>query len=350
MGNKPQKTTETRSPYAPAIPALQSILDRTKALDPSTFTPEFSQNTQQGLTALGQLGQQPSATAAALRPIISGSQSAFQTGNNQLTKTAQGDYIGGNPYLDAVLRNANGLTADGVNSQYSAAGRYGSGAHTSALAREIGRQNTEALSNQYNTERSNQLNAAGSLSGQGFQGAALAPQLDSAEADRIGLQIAAGQGQDENAAATRLAPLAQLQAESSLVNPIAGAGGQATGTSVQQSNGLTSALGIGLGGLGALKSLGGLKGIASLFSLSDERAKENITEVGETHDGQPIYSYNYKGDPRTSLGLLAQDVEKTKPEAVGSVGGLKTVNYKMATKAAERGKTRSPSSFGALAS
>ena len=65
--------------------------------------------------------------------------------------------------------------------------------------------------------------------------------------------------------------------------------------------------------------------------FSDERLKENIQKVGETNDGQPIYRYNYKGDKNTQIGLLAQDVEKKHPDAVGLAGGYKTVNYKKAT-------------------
>jgi hypothetical protein len=70
--------------------------------------------------------------------------------------------------------------------------------------------------------------------------------------------------------------------------------------------------------------------------FSDERLKKDIKEIGETHDGQPIYSYKYKNDDRTQIGLMAQDVEKEHPEAVGLLGGYKTVDYKKATEDAER--------------
>ena len=70
--------------------------------------------------------------------------------------------------------------------------------------------------------------------------------------------------------------------------------------------------------------------------FSDKRLKEDVKEIGETHDGQPIYSYKYKGDDRTQIGLMAQDVEKKHPEAVGLMGGYKTVDYKKATEGAER--------------
>ena len=70
--------------------------------------------------------------------------------------------------------------------------------------------------------------------------------------------------------------------------------------------------------------------------FSDKRLKDDVKEIGETHDGQPIYSYKYKGDDRTQIGLMAQDVEKKHPEAVGLMGGYKTVDYKKATEGAER--------------
>lgn len=73
--------------------------------------------------------------------------------------------------------------------------------------------------------------------------------------------------------------------------------------------------------------------------FSDIRTKENVRKVGETFDKQPIYSFNYKGDPKTQMGLIAQEVERKHPEAVGLAGGLKTVDYDRATRnAARRGE------------
>ena len=72
--------------------------------------------------------------------------------------------------------------------------------------------------------------------------------------------------------------------------------------------------------------------------FSDRRLKENVKPIGKTHDGQTIYSYNYKGDPRTQIGLMAQEVEKKHPDAVGLAGGYKTVDYAKATADAARTK------------
>ena len=72
----------------------------------------------------------------------------------------------------------------------------------------------------------------------------------------------------------------------------------------------------------------GTQPVQGLFS--DERLKSNIEEVGQLHDGQPIYRYNM-GDGPTQIGLIAQNVEQNTPDAVGQSNGFKTVNYHKAT-------------------
>ena len=75
-------------------------------------------------------------------------------------------------------------------------------------------------------------------------------------------------------------------------------------------------------------ALGGLFGAAgNLMKLSDERAKENIKKIGQTDDGQNIYSYNYVGDPTPQMGLIAQEVEEDHPDAVKKIGGMLMVDY-----------------------
>lgn len=62
--------------------------------------------------------------------------------------------------------------------------------------------------------------------------------------------------------------------------------------------------------------------------LSDERDKRDIKKLGVGPDGLPLYSYNYKSDPKNApkrVGPMAQDVEKVAPEAVMNVGGHKVI-------------------------
>lgn len=72
----------------------------------------------------------------------------------------------------------------------------------------------------------------------------------------------------------------------------------------------------------AIGALGGL------FSLSDERAKEDKEKIAETKDGMGIYKFRYKGSPKTEIGLMAQQVAKKKPGAVAKTpSGLMAVDY-----------------------
>lgn len=73
--------------------------------------------------------------------------------------------------------------------------------------------------------------------------------------------------------------------------------------------------------------MGGLFGLGSALIMSDRRTKTDIEEVGETKDGQPIYTYRYKAGGPMQLGLMAQDVEKKRPDAVTTIGGIKHVDY-----------------------
>lgn len=124
--------------------------------------------------------------------------------------------------------------------------------------------------------------------------------------------------------------LAQMGAQTlGGLSPYSGQTSSGTSTGTQTSTATPSPWSI------ALNTIGTLGNIASRFMMptaSDERVKENIEEIGETYDGQPIYRFNYIGDPRTTIGLMAQDVEQLHPEAVGEVRGIKTVDYDTATK------------------
>jgi hypothetical protein len=108
-----------------------------------------------------------------------------------------------------------------------------------------------------------------------------------------------------------------------------GAGGGGAGKAVGQIAGLASSL---IPGGGIIKK--GLGVIGKIFS--DERMKENIRPIGELFDGQKVHSFNYKGDPRTQIGLIAQEVEHHRPHAVDHDHGMKTVDYHDATQHAVR--------------
>lgn len=153
-------------------------------------------------------------------------------------------------------------------------------------------------------------------------------------------------------------PTKQYATAATAISPFLQAAGQNTsssqsGSSIGSSTGLTNSLAqqnpadaqtLGFLGGAAIKAAPMIMGM-----FSDERVKDNIAPIGETFDGQPIYRFNYKGQPQTQIGLIAQDVERSNPDAVGSVGGVKTVNYDAATaRAAGKGHFADGGGVGAI--
>lgn len=105
---------------------------------------------------------------------------------------------------------------------------------------------------------------------------------------------------------------------------ISGLIGQNYQGKVSQNNAMMS----GLFGLGSA-------GLTGMFGLSDRRAKTNIRKIAKTSDGQNLYSYRYKGDPETRVGLMADEVLKRNPAAVARrPDGLLAVDYAEALKEA----------------
>jgi hypothetical protein len=95
-----------------------------------------------------------------------------------------------------------------------------------------------------------------------------------------------------------------------------------TAPSPQGSNALA-----GLGGIGSF--MAGAAQLLPMF-LSDKSEKTDIKKIGKDEDtGLNLYSYRYKGDPKTypkTVGPMAQEVEKKFPEMVKEVAGRKAVD------------------------
>jgi len=74
--------------------------------------------------------------------------------------------------------------------------------------------------------------------------------------------------------------------------------------------------------------MGTLLGLGQLVSMfpSDVRIKENIVPDG-TWKGHNVYHFNYVWDDVRRRGVMAQEVEQTRPDAVIEIDGIKHVNY-----------------------
>jgi hypothetical protein len=68
---------------------------------------------------------------------------------------------GQNPYLDAMYDQAAGKVAGSVNSNFSQAGRYGSGAHTGALTEGLGDMATNLYGGAYEADQGRRMQAIG---------------------------------------------------------------------------------------------------------------------------------------------------------------------------------------------
>lgn len=99
--------------------------------------------------------------------------------------------------------------------------------------------------------------------------------------------------------------------------------GTSSGTSVQKTNpGLMGNL-MGLGQLGMSAYSAGIFG-------SDVRIKRDIRLIERRKNGVGIYRYRYKWEPKGTqhIGVMAQEIERLMPEAIGPVTfGFKTVDY-----------------------
>jgi hypothetical protein len=287
-----------------------------------------------------------------------------------LQDTAQGKYLSGaNPYMDELISRSQRDAANQVAAKFAASGRYGSGNFSTAIADTTGRIATEARMQDYEQERARQMQAnqqvdAARMARLGLANqttiadrqlkaslAQMAPGLDQARQTMSYMpyltKLGAGQIQDE-------APWKTLGLYAGIEGPLAQAFGEQTAESTAHATRVTDEIrNETKQGSESKKTtqedsplkslLGGASLLTGLFGkLSDVRAKENIQRVGELDDGQKVYAYNYKGDPTPEIGLIAQEVEKVKPEAVATgPDGFKRVDYAAATTKAggKRGKS-----------
>lgn len=67
---------------------------------------------------------------------------------------------------------------------------------------------------------------------------------------------------------------------------------------------------------------------AALLAFSDRRLKTEVQKEGELPSGLNIYSYRYKGDPKLSVGVMADEAKSLYPDAVVKHGsGYDMVDY-----------------------
>lgn len=261
----------------------------------------------------------------------------------------KGGYFGGDR---AGIAAADLARQQGLADNQTIAGLYNSGYQT-ALGQANANANRELQAGTAEGQISNQAglglgqlygqaaNTYGSLGTQAFNQAEQGAAATLAAGNQ---QQSTQQAQDSyNKAMFDAQNQYPFQTTSWLSGILTGMGNQGSSTSTTSPGASTTsqvagAATAGVGILGATGAFGSTGWLSGLFA-SDERVKENIEPVGMTFDRQPIYRFNYLDDPRTQIGLIAQDVARAHPSAVGQMGGgVLGVNYDMATRqAADRG-------------
>lgn len=279
-GGGSTQTIQSADPWVGTQPYLTEVMGHAGTLYnqgygrtyyPGSTVVPFSEQTQGALSSIENRAHAGSPLTPATRDFTHGLLSQ-DMGNTEYGKTFSRvmSPANSNDATEGLLGRIRSDVRDAAASEFSAAGRYGSGKHAEALGRGISEGTAPILFSQYNTDRAAQLGAAQSaasaqsdLYGRQVQGAALAPQvaaMDYADASQLANVGRAYEGKDQelrNEAFDRyrhesMAPLSLLRDYyAPIVHGTAGLGGTTTGTQTPPSSGAGGAIGGALGGAAA---------------------------------------------------------------------------------------------------
>lgn len=347
-----QNTTQQSQtgPWQPAQGELEGILNQAGGLNTSV-TPAQStalNNLSSATSNLTNYSPEAGVDASAALGYNTTPQQGMLTSTNSGIAGTLSPYLSSSylnpmttPGLSTSLQGLNNSITNNINDEFAAAGMTGSPANATALAYGLAQGEAPLITQQYNTNVGQQQAAAQDVFNNANTTASglTAQQLAALQGQTTGASLAneiptlattPGAAQYSVANLANQTPYSNLGLLSSLISPIAALGSQSSGTSSSTGTSTASPMQDILQGSQALNNFGS-------FLWSDENLKEDITPVGMLYDSTPIYSYRYKsevdpsGTPR--IGVMAQDVEKTTPEAVVEIGParVKAVDYGKAT-------------------
>lgn len=377
-GGGSTNTVQKSDPWAGQQPYLSDIYSQAGALfsnnEPQyypgpTYAPLTGQ--QQGLVSdlinTGASGGTPTLQNAAqgvagtLSPGYTSATSVpFNQGNSVLSNELSSSYLNpwNSPSFQTVVGNTLASAMPAATASFTNGNRGNSGLETRAATMAANDAVGGLAQNQYQANQAIQNSAQQSaandyLAQQGNQikAMSLAPLIDQTSMNDLtqALQASGLSQQDAqniiNAQMQQynygqMLPWNQLNLFENAVNGTGSPGGSTTTSQPYFSNTGANIMG-GISSAAALASMasagaqaagysGLIMGAAPLLSFSDERVKQDIHKIGESDSGMPLYSYRYKweGPMSMHIGVLAQDVEKTRPEAVfHTPEGIKMVDY-----------------------
>lgn len=254
----------------------------------------------------------------------------FNAANGVLNNELSSNYLNpwNSPAFGSVVANTEASVLPQISSSFINGGRTDSGLATAAETQGLTNAVGNLAQSQYNTNQGIQNQAVAQASnnllqqtGQQNQAAFYAPFVSGQETSNMSAALnAAGLPQQDqqnqiNADVAQwnynqMQPWNQLGLYEGAITGTGNPGGTSTTSQPYFSNTGANVMS-GLSGLGSLALMGTM-----LFS--DRNLKTDIHKIGETDSGFPLYTFRYKGDAPMAfrIGLMAQDVEKKRPEAV----------------------------------
>lgn len=250
--------------------------------------------------------------------------------NNQMQRGLLGDITGvqqtnfgdTKSLQDAIT----GITGQNIGNRMAAAGNL-------SQEQQTGFGNTRGLLGDVSNVQGQNFADQSSLLG-------MAPQIQQMQYTPYQMEAGVGSAYDDlhtrklqaakdKFAAKDMADWNRLGAFGSSIGGPAGQFSTTNSTVTQPSNPFGMAIGAGLAA-GQVASGIDWNAIRQMMA-SDRRLKKDIHLIGKTKAGLPIYTYRYKGTNGPALmGVMAQDVAKKQPEAVGTLpSGFMGVRYDM---------------------
>lgn len=185
----------------------------------STVVP-FSNQSQQAMAGMEQFSRTDPGYARA--------------GMDAMGRTAGGEFLNANPYLDEALNAATDPVKQQINSQFSLGGRYGSGSHAGVLADKLGGLRAQAYADNYARERENMMDAGKFMPvGQGLFDQSIMSRINAMGGVGSAIEGKAGEYLQDRMSRFDFAqnePWNRVSRYASLINPGAGMGGTTTTT------------------------------------------------------------------------------------------------------------------------
>lgn len=255
-------TTQKSEPWAAQVPYLKDIFSEAQRLYRGSGPAYFPNSTVAPMSPELEMALR----AQAARAMQGSPLTAY--GGQELGRILGGGYLNANPYLQGAIdaasqgaaRNYQSAVMPGIDSSFSLAGRYGSGAHVSAhenaqraLAGQLGGIASNLAYQNYGAERSNMMNALGMAPQYAMQDYADISQLDAVGRAREAMAQSLLNDQVARWNFSQQQPLNMLQQYAGLVQGNYGG----TTTTTTPSSG---------GGLGAVTDLfGAIGGLLGMF-------------------------------------------------------------------------------------